>query len=45
MDLDQVYKAVQPKLGKDARMNYQKLNLLVRDVTTVKNLSLGEQIQ
>lgn len=41
----QVYKTVQPKLGKEARMDFQKLDLLVRDITSVKNLSAGEQVQ
>jgi hypothetical protein len=26
MDLDQVYKTVQPKIGKNARMNFQKVS-------------------
>ena len=38
MDLDQVYKTVKPKLGKTARMNFAKLDKLVLDIVTVKNL-------
>ena len=44
-DLDQVYKTVQPRLGKEARMEFQKLDKVVRDITSVKNDSVGEQIQ
>jgi len=44
MDLDQVYKTVKPRLSKDARMEFLKLDQLVRDITTVKNLSVGEQV-
>ena len=44
MDLDQVYKTVQPKLGKSARMEFQKLDLLVRDITSVKNLANNYEI-
>jgi len=42
MDLDQVYKAVQPKLGKNARMNFQKLDQVVRDITSVKGVDKDE---
>ena len=40
MDLDQVYKTVQNKdiLSKNSRMEYQKLNKIVMDITTVKSL-------
>lgn len=37
-DLDQVYKTVKPRLGKAARMNFGKLDKLVLDIVTVKNL-------
>ncbi|KAL1529986.1 hypothetical protein AB1Y20_000912 [Prymnesium parvum] len=37
-DLDQVYKRVQPKLGKNARMSFQQLDKLVLDITSVKTL-------
>ena len=36
MDLDQVYKTVQPRLSKSARMEYAKLNKIVTDIVTVK---------
>jgi len=38
MDLDQVYKAVQPKLSKGARMDFAKLDRVVKDITTTKTL-------
>jgi N-acetyl-anhydromuramyl-L-alanine amidase AmpD len=44
-DLDQVYKAVQPRLGKEARMEFLKLDQVVRDITSVKNDSVGQQIE
>ena len=33
-----MYKRVQPQMGKTARMNFQKLDKVVLDITTVKNL-------
>mmetsp|Transcript_49265 Transcript_49265/g.128538 ORF Transcript_49265/g.128538 Transcript_49265/m.128538 type:complete len:175 (+) Transcript_49265:1-525(+) len=45
MDLDQVYKTVQPRLNKSSRMEFQKLDQIVRDITSVKTLSVGEQVQ
>ena len=35
----QVYKRVQPKLGKGARMEFLKLDKLVLDITSVKGLN------
>lgn len=43
MDLDQVYKTVQPRLGKEARMEFLKLDAVVRDIVTVKNYSDGDR--
>ncbi|KAL3912756.1 MAG: hypothetical protein SGPRY_008225 [Prymnesium sp.] len=33
-----VYKRVQPKLGKNARMSFMQLDKLVRDITSPKSL-------
>ena len=41
MDLDQVYKIVKPRLNKDARMNFQKLDALVLKIVTTKKM--GEE--
>ena len=38
MDLDQVYKNVKPKLDKDARMEFAKLDDMVRRIVTVKGM-------
>ncbi len=38
MDLDQVYKGIQPRLGKRARMIFGDLDGLVRGAVTVKSL-------
>jgi len=38
-DLDSVYKRVQPKLGKNARMEFLKLDKLVLDIQSVKGLN------
>lgn len=38
ISLEQVYKRVQPILGKDARMSFQKFNKFVLDITSVKSL-------
>ena len=42
MDLDQVYKTVQPRLDKNARMEFQKLNKVVTDIVTVKREGQSE---
>lgn len=42
MDLDQVYKTVQPKLGKEARMDFQKLDRLVQTIVTVKPMGADD---
>jgi len=41
-DLDQVYKRVKDSLGKDSRMEFIKLDKLVRDITTVKRMGTDE---
>jgi len=43
MDLDQVYKTVAPRLGKEARMEFLQLDQVIRDITTVKNYSDGRE--
>jgi len=41
-DLDQVYKRIKDSLGKDSRMEFIKLDKLVRDITTVKRMGTDE---
>ena len=44
MDLDQVYKTVKPRLQKDARMEFAKLDKMVLEIVTVKNMGPGDDI-
>jgi hypothetical protein len=37
-DLDQVYVTVKPRLQKDARLEYAKLEKIVREIVTVKKM-------
>jgi len=41
-DLDQVYLMVKPKLGKDARMEFLKLDDLVKQIVTVKKMDTDD---
>ena len=45
MDLDQVYKTVKPRLQKEARMEFAKLDKMVLEIVTVKSMAENYSIE
>ena len=44
-DLDQIYQIVKPNLEKDARMEFAKLDQIVRNIVTVKKMDSSDPFE
>ena len=44
-DLDQIYTTIKPNLEKDARLEFLKLDQVVRNIVTVKKMDSGDPFE